>query len=320
MRVEANMTETAGELYPIGVLARRAGVSTRTVRYYEQIGLLRSARRYAGGRRVFDEDALRRLRFIARLKTLGFSLEEISHLNEVFAMHRSTAEMLAALDEQLARHLDTVANRVRELEALRGDLLGYREHIRNPERGTAARWRKDGAAGMNDVKLSGYFPGAIGGVTALHGAYYHEHWGLGLYFESLVARELAEYLGRFDPVRDGFWMATVDGEIAGSITIDGGRAAEEGARLRWFVVSDAHRGQGIGRLLMEQAIGFCRRAGFARVFLWTFAGLDAARHLYEAYGFVLCEEHQDDEWGRPLTKQMFALELAGEPGEPGGEA
>ncbi len=100
------------------------------MRYYEEIGLLRSARRFAGGRRVYDGDALQRLHFIARLKTLGFSLEEISHLNEVFAVHQSTAEMLAALDGQLARHLATAEEHIRELEALREDLRGYREHIR----------------------------------------------------------------------------------------------------------------------------------------------------------------------------------------------
>ena len=122
---------TDGGLLPIGTLARLAGVSTRTVRYYEEIGLLNSAKRYAGGRRVFDGDALQRLRFIGRLKTLGFSLEEISHLNEVFALHRSTGEMLGELDRHLGMHLETLASRLRELSALREDLEGYRGRIRS---------------------------------------------------------------------------------------------------------------------------------------------------------------------------------------------
>ncbi|MDH4246698.1 MAG: MerR family transcriptional regulator, partial [Deltaproteobacteria bacterium] len=65
---------------PIGTLARHAGVSTRTIRYYEEIGLLKTARRFAGGRRIFGSEALERLRFIGRLKRLGFSLEEIREL------------------------------------------------------------------------------------------------------------------------------------------------------------------------------------------------------------------------------------------------
>jgi len=122
---------TDGGLLPIGNLARQAGVSTRTVRYYEEIGLLMSARRYAGGRRIFDGDALQRLRFIGRLKTLGFSLQEISHLNQVFATHHSTADMLTVLDAQIGGHLETLAERMRELAALRKDLQGYRDHVRN---------------------------------------------------------------------------------------------------------------------------------------------------------------------------------------------
>ena len=99
------------------------------MRYYEEIGLLRSVRRYAGGRRVFDGEALQRLRFIGRLKTLGFSLEEISDLNEVFALHRSTAEMLQALDRQLGEHLETLEARRAGLVALEKELKSYRRRI-----------------------------------------------------------------------------------------------------------------------------------------------------------------------------------------------
>ena len=115
--------------YPIGQLARQAGVSTRTVRYYEEIGLLQAARRYAGGRRVFDGDALQRLRFIARLKTLGFSLEEISHLNEVFEVENSTAAMLEVLDGLLGEHMNTLEQRMQEVAALQKEIGNYRHHI-----------------------------------------------------------------------------------------------------------------------------------------------------------------------------------------------
>jgi DNA-binding transcriptional MerR regulator len=121
---------SAQVVYPIGALARIAGVSTRTVRYYEEIRLLETARRFSGGRRVFDADALERLRFIGRLKRLGFSLDEIRHLNEVFSLQRSTAQMLQVLDGQLARHGAELDERLRELAALRGDLRSYRSHIR----------------------------------------------------------------------------------------------------------------------------------------------------------------------------------------------
>ena len=115
--------------YPIGGLAREAGVSTRTIRYYEEIGLLRTARRYAGGRRVFPSDALERLRFIGRLKRLGFSLGEIGELNDVFEMRQSTAAMLEALERRLETHLHTIDEQLAELSRLRDDLTVYRERI-----------------------------------------------------------------------------------------------------------------------------------------------------------------------------------------------
>ena len=68
----------------------RSGLSARTVRYYEELGLLPGVRRRAGGRRVYGGDELERLRFIHRLKVLGLSLEEIRELNAVHAIAGST--------------------------------------------------------------------------------------------------------------------------------------------------------------------------------------------------------------------------------------
>lgn len=122
--------EAAPATFSVGDLARAAGVSPRTVRYYEEIGLLRTARRFSGGRRAFDGDALQRLRFIGRLKRLGLSLVEIRHLNDVFAVHESTREMLGVLDGLLGEHQATVAERQRELAALGEEIGAYRERIR----------------------------------------------------------------------------------------------------------------------------------------------------------------------------------------------
>lgn len=94
----------------------------------------------------------------------------------------------------------------------------------------------------------------------------------------------------------------------GAVAIDG-QSKEEGARLRWFIVAPDYRGLGIGQLLMQQAIDFCHRANFSQVYLWTFAGLTAARRLYDHFGFVLQEEHTDAHWGARVTHQKFALQL-----------
>ncbi len=163
---------------------------------------------------------------------------------------------------------------------------------------------------MPDVELTrGYVPGSIGRVTELHATYYHEHWGFNVFFESKVATGLAEFLGRYDEKRDGFWTASLEGHIEGSITIDGIRAGSEDAHLRWFIVSDALRGRGIGAWLISTAIDFCRNTGYRKVYLWTFEGLHAARHLYEKSGFRLLEERIGTQWGKEVNELRFELRL-----------
>jgi len=157
--------------------------------------------------------------------------------------------------------------------------------------------------------IKGYIPGSLGRVTELHGTYYHTHWGFGLFFESKVATELAAFLSRYDEEKDGFWAAQAGEHIEGSITIDGLHAANEGAHLRWFIMSDGLRGKGVGNQLMNTAMEFCRSRGYKRVYLWTFEGLNPARHLYEKNGFRLVEQHKGSQWGREVNEQRFELEL-----------
>jgi len=159
------------------------------------------------------------------------------------------------------------------------------------------------------VQLTGYFPGAVGKITDLHATYYHRNWGFDVSFETQVARELSEFISGFQKNQDGFWVATVAGEFAGSIAIDGRQAEKHGARLRWFIVDPAFQGRGIGRLLLKGGLAFCKSAGCKRIYLWTFKGLDAAGFLYEQAGFQLREEHDVNQWGKKLTEQMFDIHL-----------
>ena len=107
----------------------RTGLSARTVRYYEELGLLPGVRRRSGGRRVYGPDEIERLRFITRLKALGLALEEIGELNAVYAIGGSTRAMLGRLDELLARRLEELDARIRELDSLRDQIRKYRDHV-----------------------------------------------------------------------------------------------------------------------------------------------------------------------------------------------
>ncbi len=162
---------------------------------------------------------------------------------------------------------------------------------------------------MSEIAIAGYVPGAIGRVAELHANYYSKAWDFGLYFEAKVAAELAEFLRRYDPARDGFWTAIQGGRVEGSIAIDAAKAGTEGAHLRWFILSDALRGLGAGNRLMKEAVGLCRQRGYRSVFLWTFQGLEPARHLYEKFGFRLAQQIAGEQWGKRVLEQRYVLAL-----------
>jgi GNAT superfamily N-acetyltransferase len=157
--------------------------------------------------------------------------------------------------------------------------------------------------------VKGYIPGAIGRIVELHGTYYANRAGFGCYFESKVARELCEFLQRYQEGRDGLWLAVDHGKIEGSIAIDGTHAGIGGAHLRWFIVSDPLRGRGTGRQLLETSLDFCRATGCESVYLWTFSGLDAARRLYEKCGFRMTMQQRGAQWGVEVTEQRFELPM-----------
>jgi GNAT superfamily N-acetyltransferase len=159
--------------------------------------------------------------------------------------------------------------------------------------------------------VKSYVPGAIGHITELHGTYYQQHVGFGLYFESKVASELSEFLCRYDSAHDGIWLAFSHGRIEGSIVIDGIEADSEGAHLRWFIVSDSLRGNGAGNKLITTALDFCRMRKYKKIYLWTFEGLNAARHLYDKYGFLLTRQQRGNQWGLKVNEQRFEFHLPG---------
>jgi DNA-binding transcriptional MerR regulator len=110
-------------------LARRAGLQPSTVRYYEANGIVR-ARRLPNGYRVFDEEALRALRFTRSAKALGFSLADIV---EILELSRTGAPPCGCVRETLARNLRSVDQRMGELRALRRHLRAALQ--RTPETG-----------------------------------------------------------------------------------------------------------------------------------------------------------------------------------------
>ena len=155
------------------------------------------------------------------------------------------------------------------------------------------------------IEFDGYRPGALADIVGMHARYYSENWGFGCSFETKVAREMAEYLERLNAKDDLLLIAYLDGEAVGSIAIDGEISKMDGVHLRWFIVSEKWVNRGLGKQLMAKAMAFCKSKDVHRIWLTTFAGLDAARALYEQNGFQLVSENDVNQWGGNVREQLF---------------
>ncbi len=93
--------------------------------------------------------------------------------------------------------------------------------------------------------------------------------------------------------------------MVGSVIVDASGGGAQGAHLRWFIVSEEMQGRGLGADLLGRALSFCDGHGYERIWLTTFAGLDAARTLYEKNGFVLTGETETDQWSGNVREQIF---------------
>ena len=86
----------------IGELAKRSGATTKTVRYYELMGLLHEPERTESGYRLYDEEDVERLTFIRKAKSLGFSLTEIGETLKLFDSQQAPCvHVLALLDRKI---------------------------------------------------------------------------------------------------------------------------------------------------------------------------------------------------------------------------
>ncbi len=109
-------------MYRIGELAERVGVTTPTLRYYEDIGLLESSQRSPAGYRLYDTTAEARLRFIARAKRLGLSLDEIRDLVQIWdggncsATRAHLSHLVVHKIAETRDHVEELATFERQLE------------------------------------------------------------------------------------------------------------------------------------------------------------------------------------------------------------
>ena len=150
-------------------------------------------------------------------------------------------------------------------------------------------------------------PGDIGLVVHLHGLLFAEEQGFSDTFEAQVAASLAEFSLSFKPDKERLWIAEKDGQIVGSVGII--ESSQLQARLRWLLVDPENRRFGLGKVLVDEAIDFCKQCGYKSVFLETFSELIAAGHLYKSAGFEIVEEKTKNLFGKTVTEQRYILKL-----------
>lgn len=114
----------------IGELARTLGVTTRTIRYYEEIGLMGPPERLGGGTRTYNRDDMLRLKFILKLKELGISLNEMQELAQNFDVNQQDFHTITPkLLEMLDLHINKVDKKIASLASLRAEIVEYRTRI-----------------------------------------------------------------------------------------------------------------------------------------------------------------------------------------------
>ncbi len=125
------MAKVTEGTYAIGEISRLVDLSQRTIRYYEEIGLLLSVRRIENGKRVYTDHDVRRLKFINRLKVLGLSLAEMVELEKIYRKQRNNREILPKLLDILDERAAQIDERVAQLVALKKEIREYQQRLRN---------------------------------------------------------------------------------------------------------------------------------------------------------------------------------------------
>lgn len=113
------VVSSAAPLMRIGELSRKSDLPVKTLRYYEDMGLIQSIKRTEGGFRQFSPEVLPRLSFIKQAKALGLSLQEIHHILTIY----DKGEMpCREVRHTLQEKIEEIEQRIQELNQLKGHL------------------------------------------------------------------------------------------------------------------------------------------------------------------------------------------------------
>lgn len=117
------------EITPIGDLANDLGLTTRTIRYWEEVGILESVQRSDGATRGFTPYYVRRIKFIMKLKELGLTIKEMQDLYAAYGEAKQTERMVPRLMEILDEHVEKIDEKMAKLASLRKEIVSYQQKM-----------------------------------------------------------------------------------------------------------------------------------------------------------------------------------------------
>ncbi len=115
----------------IGAASERSGLPAKTIRYYEEVGLVRPAKRQDNRYRDYDETDVHRLRFVQRARGLGFSVEQC---RELLALYDDQSRASADVKAIALRHIAEIDERIAALEQMRATLRALAEKCHGDDR------------------------------------------------------------------------------------------------------------------------------------------------------------------------------------------
>jgi DNA-binding transcriptional MerR regulator len=124
------MRLSSDEYMQISDLAKALNITTRTIRLYEQMGLVEPPKRTEGGIRVYEKADIIRFKFVLKLKALGLSLQEMKELADLYYREQRLPEkIMPRLIELLDSHLVNMRIKISQLRSLETEIAKYKQKI-----------------------------------------------------------------------------------------------------------------------------------------------------------------------------------------------
>lgn len=123
------ITQESSEITAIGELCTSLGISTRTLRYWEEVGIIESVERFDRSNRGYTPYMVRRIKFILKLKEMGLTIKEMQDLYRVYGDTKKTDRMIPELINMLDMHINMIDDKIARLSSIRKEIVDYRQRM-----------------------------------------------------------------------------------------------------------------------------------------------------------------------------------------------